>query len=273
MRLFFMSLTLIACSDYEISPRLDPSDGPDVTEPDEDGAACADAIPEPYTAGIVDECAREPEIGSFDPVVEWTWTGNPIDAGFDQIMAAPVVANLTDDNGDGVVDDLDVPDIVFTTFAGGSYNSTGAVVAISGADGSTLWSVRNAGGHLPYASSGVAIADLEGDGRPAVLVSSTTGLLCLDRKGHLRWHAEVPVSGYGHPAAGDMDGDGLGWAPAARAPPSTVRSRSISMGTVSPRWSLATRSTRTTAPSGGKTAAATGGQPWRTSTGTAPPRW
>jgi PKD repeat protein len=56
------------------------------------------------------DCEYVPPVGSFDPVLEWEWTGSTINPSSNQVMCAPVVANLTDDNGDGIVNQSDVPD-------------------------------------------------------------------------------------------------------------------------------------------------------------------
>ena len=54
-------------------------------------------------------------------------------------MAAPAVGNLNDDNGDGVVGEGDIPDVVFASFSGSSYRSPGTLTAISGDDGAVLF--------------------------------------------------------------------------------------------------------------------------------------
>lgn len=190
-----MLLLALGCSDYQLSPEMN------VTEP-----TCPLEPPAPYAVDAV-ECPGEAIVGSFEPIVEWTWTSNPWDSGYEQIMAAPAVGNLTDDNGDGQIDHHDVPDVVFTTFAGSSYGSAGALVAISGDDGHQLWSGVDFGGWSPYASSGVAIADL-GDGEPTILVSATAGLLAVDADGVYKWAASVPPSYMGCPSVADVDGDG-----------------------------------------------------------------
>ena len=54
---------------------------------------------------LVDEsCETEARVGSFDPVVEWQWTE-------EGTMTTPMVANVTDDNKDGRIDEGDTPDI------------------------------------------------------------------------------------------------------------------------------------------------------------------
>ena len=109
-----------------------------------DPGGCEDFEPTPVPATAPnEECRREPAIGSFDPVIEWQWADNPIHPLYSQIMAAPAIANLTDDNGDGQVDESDIPDVVFTSFTGSAYSSSGAVTAIRGDSGETIWSVLN----------------------------------------------------------------------------------------------------------------------------------
>jgi hypothetical protein len=197
MRTAALLAWLAGCSEYAVYPQVHVDD-----------LTCATPEPDPYAPGILASCASKPEVGLFDPVVEWQWTDNLIHPTFDQIMATPVVANLTDDNGDGAIDAADTPDMVFAAFSCPEYGSTGALVALSGDDGRTLWSIMDAGGYAPYGSSGVAIADLRGDGRPSILVGSPSGLLCVDAAGRFEWLAPVPTNAYGNPAVGDIDGDG-----------------------------------------------------------------
>jgi hypothetical protein len=49
-----------------------------------------------------------------------------------QVSAVPVVANLDDDNGDGLVDELDLPEIVFTSFCDQNYHNHGVLRAVHG---------------------------------------------------------------------------------------------------------------------------------------------
>ncbi len=187
-----------ACTEYDFAQSVD------VEVP-----TCAQEGAPDGTVPLHPECAGEPEIGTFTPVVEWKWTTNATHPGYEQVMSTPAVANLTDDDGDGDIDDSDVPDVVFTAFAGGAYTSPGALVAISGADGRQLWSVIDANGHQPYSSSGVLVADLDGDGVPSVVVSAVDGLLAVRADGTFEWSAAIPTSTYGSPAAADVDGDSI----------------------------------------------------------------
>ncbi len=206
----------------EVPPEEDPPVDPPEEDPPEDTAEtpspdtgplpdCLDWLPSTPIEPTVDEdCLREPLVGSFTPVVEWQWTINPHHGGYDDIMAAPAIGNLNDDNGDGRVDDDDVPDIVFANFSGGAYSSAGTITAISGDGSGTLWSVYEAGGHGFYASSGIAIGDLEADGQIEVCASGTSmGVVCLNGEdGSFRWAAGDEIHGYGCPAIADLEGDG-----------------------------------------------------------------
>ncbi|MBO4350079.1 MAG: hypothetical protein J6A01_03910 [Proteobacteria bacterium] len=77
-------------------------------------------------------CEYHPPIGEFKPKVKWHWEGN--------VETAPVVINLTDDNGDGVVNQNDVPDVVFVDFKDaeipiGPIRYSMQVIVLSGDDG------------------------------------------------------------------------------------------------------------------------------------------
>src|SRR5690348_14263143 len=53
-------------------------------------------------------------------VPQWQWDGAAQDPAYPHPLATPLVAQLTDDNGDGRVDALDTPDVVFTHANGSS---------------------------------------------------------------------------------------------------------------------------------------------------------
>ncbi len=110
-----------------------------------------------------------------------------------QVVLTPVVANLDDDNGDGFINELDFPEIVFMTFCNQEFTTNGVLRAIHGGPaakkgqdyfatlGSTAWLE---GDPLPSgytcgqadldSTSGVAIGDLDYDGIPEI-VSITEG--------------------------------------------------------------------------------------------------
>jgi len=193
-----------ACSDYEFNPKEEAPKGDTAMECIEWEASGGYPVP------TNEDCVSEPLVGTFDPVVEWQWNANPIHSGYDDIMAAPAVGHINDDNGDGVVDEDDIPDVVFTTFSGGAYTSAGALVAISGDGSGTHWSTTSIDGYLPYGCSAVAIGDLEGDGDVEVCVSGTNAaVICVNgADGSLLWASGSEVASYGAPAIADFDADG-----------------------------------------------------------------
>ena len=116
----------------------------------------------PQPGGMV--CESVPTGGAVAPTLLWHWDGvGATLPTYHQVMMAPMVANLNDDNMDGVVDENDVPDVVFGTFAGGNYTSDGVLRAVSGADGSSVFDVT-AAAHRISAGAQVAMGDIDGDG-------------------------------------------------------------------------------------------------------------
>lgn len=173
------------------------------------------------------ECEYRPMTGEFELTTEWHWTGDAeVMPGHDQIMSAPMVANLNDDNGDGVIDENDIPDVVFNTFqrrspnTGGAstYNADGVLRAINGNDGTRLWPTSTPG-YATHPALEVAIADIRPEspgpeivgctfdpgttfGNSRLTIFSNTGAI-------LHRFDEGVVVGCGRPAIADMNGDGV----------------------------------------------------------------
>lgn len=65
---------------------------------------------------LVEVCEFRPEPGDFTPMraCQWRPPAGPYEE-YAEVVMTPAVANLTDDNGDGVTDTRDVPDIVFVS--------------------------------------------------------------------------------------------------------------------------------------------------------------
>ena len=66
-------------------------------------------------------CEYVPTPGQFDPIEKYSW-GDPNNTTHN-VMMAPIVIQLDDDNCDGKVDERDIPEIVFFTFNGTDYNN------------------------------------------------------------------------------------------------------------------------------------------------------
>ncbi|HEV8578898.1 MAG TPA: Calx-beta domain-containing protein [Thermoanaerobaculia bacterium] len=150
------------------------------------------------------EPAAPPSPGVAPTVEEW-WLKDV------EVETAPMVVQLTDDNGDGKIDSRDVPEVVFQ-----AEDATGAaVMARSGIDGTEVWTFRSTAAD-PLASrlAHVAAADLDGDGVAEVIAAERNGrLLAIDHTGQKLWVSDVIEGPSWHwqagPSVGDLNGDGV----------------------------------------------------------------
>ena len=168
--------------------------------------ACAD-VPPGFPDVDNPDCAVAPQVGLFNPVVEWSkqsWTVAPM---YNQVMSTPIVVSLNDDNLDGEIDGEDTPDIVFNTFAGADSGGAGWLRAVSGKDGAEL---LNIGNQNINGTAGIAGGDIDGDGIvELVTVTSSGSVKAFEHDGTLKWATPVlNVSKYQYPAIADMNADG-----------------------------------------------------------------
>lgn len=197
----------------------------------------------------------EPPLCRLDPVpldralpapeIVWGGTADSTDADgspfpeSSQAVMTPVVANLDDDNGDGIIDERDFPEILFMTFCGSSFSSNGALRAIEGGGpnkgrdkfavlGQRVW---RAGEPLPdggsYAcgdgridpTASLAVGDLDdpanSDGRPEIVAvhrNDDSGIVVFDHTGAPIFEGFVGQLGRagGNPAIAlaNVDGEG-----------------------------------------------------------------
>jgi len=175
------------------------------------------------------ECEYRPETGAFELAVEWHWANDPdVMPLHDQVMSAPMVANLNDDNGDGRIDQNDIPDVVFNTYRIGSpdtggvaiYSADGVLRAISGADGSRLWPTSTPA-YRTQPGLEVAIADIDPASPGPEVVGCTfdpgttfgnARLTIFSNMGAILRRFDAAsgvVVGCGRPAIADMNGDGV----------------------------------------------------------------
>ncbi len=156
--------------------------------------------------------------GAVVPTLLWHWDGRGATmSAWNQVMMTPVVVQLTDDDGDGDVDQDDVPDVVFNTFQGTSYTRNGVMRAVSGADGSSIFDVTDSSLRvIPDAQ--IAAGDLDGDGLvELVTCASPAGgamdrgeLVAFEHDGTLKWRGPPEVScGAAAPFIADLEGDGM----------------------------------------------------------------
>lgn len=216
MRLLTMLMPLVVgCSDYSFKPAPEPNlddtgapgDGGTVTG---DGGStptdtCSERTHPADTLELNPDCYVEASVGTFNPVLKWRKTSWSADPTSNNVMMAPIVVSLNDDNGDGLINQDDVPDIVVITYA----SSYGTLRAMSGADGSELWNVV---GQQLQLTGAVAAGDIDGDGIVEIIAPTSNQLKAFENDGSLKWtSASLAGHMYGTsdaPAIADLDGDG-----------------------------------------------------------------
>ena len=182
-------------------------------------------------AGGEGVCQFVPPVGEFSPVEACRWDPNEGDPrpGRRDVVMAPVVANLSDDNRDEVTDLNDIPDIVFTTYnrPNRCCNAPGTIRIVSGRceDDGSMRTVASIPDVDVDNSAGLALGDLTGNGVPeivAILIANnrpqgTVAFTRADPQGatwrELWRNPDVPAwnvhtRGGAQPALADIDGDG-----------------------------------------------------------------
>ncbi|MCB9596441.1 MAG: hypothetical protein H6719_27205 [Sandaracinaceae bacterium] len=156
-------------------------------------------------------------------------TGSPFPSS-SQVVMTPLVANLDDDNGDGLIDERDFPEIIFMTFCGSDYTNNGVLRAVHGGGparggdffatcGATEWhegdalSVSCACSAADLDSSTtLAAGDLDGDGVPEIVgVLENDRIRIYSNRGVPIVTSSFSVSG-GNPSVAIANVDGVGLA-------------------------------------------------------------
>jgi len=116
-------------------------------------------------------------------------------------MMTPVVADLDGDC---------MPDIVFSTFAGGNYTSDGVIRAVRGDGKKELWTVTDATLRSNPGAQ-LALADVDNDERLEVFACHASGaLMALNNDGTKKWiTATKPCTYYDAPGVADLNHDGV----------------------------------------------------------------
>ncbi len=164
-------------------------------------------------AATADACKTAPMVGTMKPKLKWAWTGSSVLPQFRQVMSVPIVAPIEDTNGDGKIDQNDIPGLIFHSFET-VFVPEGVLRALSGKDGRELWSVTNPA----YRTNGygsLAVADIDGDGVIEIIAPKYGGgLIAFEHDGTFKWKTSpqtdflVPVA-WGGASIADMDGDGV----------------------------------------------------------------
>ncbi len=185
-----------------------------------DGEYCESTVLRCLPRATGEACEYRPPVGALELVEQWHWQrDDAVMPDHTQVMMAPMVANLTDDDGDGDIDVDDIPDVVFHTFTGSDYWGDGILRAVSGDDGSRVWPTADPG-YRTTPGGEVAIADVDpASPGPEIMACSastrpgTPGhLMIIAANGALLRRFDtapdnVPC-GFDAPMVGDMNGDG-----------------------------------------------------------------
>jgi choice-of-anchor A domain-containing protein len=150
-------------------------------------------------------------IAPFTMQQKWHWNSSDFMPEHNQVISTPVVAQLNDDNGDDIINNNDVADVVIVSYKGTDL-SNGVVRALSGIDGSELWSYTS-GAIAADARYTPAVADLDGDGVVEIIVSSRLSeyVSVIDNNGITKKQISKVGSNWstiGNVSIADLDNDG-----------------------------------------------------------------
>ncbi|MEX1363949.1 MAG: VCBS repeat-containing protein [Nannocystaceae bacterium] len=163
---------------------------------------------QPPTCTVVDDmdavgdCSMTAPPDSFEPDVQWTWAGDGANV---FVVVTPLVANLTDDDGNGTIDLCDIPDIVVVAWP--TLFSPATMYVLDGATGAMHFSMAQ---QVEF-SVAPALGDIDGDGLPEIVTADPTAhLMAFEHDGSLKWTSASTWNGasIGAIALADMDNDG-----------------------------------------------------------------
>ncbi len=161
----------------------------------------ADVPIDPATEAAAGGGSTAPVDDPWNVVEQWRFLFPAADPTAINAWSPPMIGNLDDDDGDGVVDAHDSPDVVVVV-----HGATAWIVAMEGATGTEKWAYAD-GNH----GATTVIADVTGDGEPDVVTVNSAGFtVVLDATGALQWTATeaAAVLGYFELSAADLDEDG-----------------------------------------------------------------
>jgi subtilase family serine protease len=175
------------------------------------------------------DCEDRPE-NPIQPVVEWSWKQPSFSYNISRINTPPAIVSLVDTNGDGRVDEKDIPYLVFNMIPN-DYNTYlkyyGELRAIKGDGSSELFTAFNDATHINWQGN-VAAGDIDNDGYPEIITNTRsiigvgTTLIAYNHDGTFKWENseyikawndastfyDVSIQEDTKPILADLDGDG-----------------------------------------------------------------
>ncbi|MEW6079978.1 MAG: PASTA domain-containing protein, partial [Thermodesulfobacteriota bacterium] len=151
------------------------------------GNAVLETIENNNIINTMTNCDIPLPVGSINPVLKWSWDGSgAVASSYNQVTSTPVIINLNDDNGDGIVGAKDIPDILFLSHPAGS-PGTNILRAVSGDGSGSLFDITN----YSFCLGEIACGDIDGDGLPEILVCDNANhVLAFENNGELKWTSE-----------------------------------------------------------------------------------
>jgi len=122
-----------------------------------------------------ESCIWEDNEDPLEVVQEWRMKDFSPFGAYGEVLMTPVVGQFTDDNGDEIIDSLDVPDILLVSDKGSNSGHGHGVLRIIDGQGTQSWATKdkwvteNADLH-PYQYSNLAIGDIDADGHPDIVL-------------------------------------------------------------------------------------------------------
>jgi hypothetical protein len=157
------------------------------------------------------KCEYIPPSVPLTPVLKYAWGSTAAPNFQDSVMMAPVVIQLDDDNCDGKVDERDIPEIVFLSFASGKYNTNGTLHAISIVDGNVVekWSVPPSAVSPNNPGRSVAAGNIDGvPGNEIVACTADNRVRAHRADGSELWLSKASGTDCIMPSLADLDQDG-----------------------------------------------------------------